>query len=83
MQQFGGKAKRTQTLPLNDDNKLAVKDLVTASAVALGHIDNGISGKDKASSKHEAKSSKALAHHGKVKATHKLAARPHGGFSRG
>ena len=71
----GGKAKHSQKVPLNDENKLAVKELVSASAAALESIDTGIAVKDKAQP--EAKAEK-LARHGKAKSARKLAARLHG-----
>jgi hypothetical protein len=69
----GGKVKCSDRAPLNDDNKLAVKDLVTASAAVLEGIDSDGPSKDAAPAK-----AKALAaHHAHAKPLRHFAARTH------
>jgi hypothetical protein len=75
----GGKTKLSEKSPLDDANRLAVKDLVTASAGALGAIDSDAPVKDSA----KKASGKALAHNGHAKSVKRLAARPHPGHARG
>jgi hypothetical protein len=82
-----GKAKLTEKMPLNDTNKLAVKDLVTASAKVLAAVDGGEMVKegtaDGAISAHAPRAHKALAHRIPFKASHRLAFRPHTPGARG
>jgi hypothetical protein len=77
----GGKVKHSEKVALNEDNKLSVSTLVTASAVALESIDSGAPAKafakDDAPAKPSAKT-KVAAHHARSKQTRRLAARPHG-----
>jgi hypothetical protein len=75
----GGKTKLNEKSPLDDANKLAVKDLVTASAGALAVIDSDAPAKEPA----KKAGGKALAHNGHSKTSKRLAARPHPGHARG
>jgi hypothetical protein len=82
-----GKARLTEKMPLNDSNKLAVKDLVTASAKALAAIDGGEMVKegtaDGSVTAHAPRAHKALAHRMPFRASHRLAFRPHTPGARG
>jgi hypothetical protein len=75
----GGKAKMSEKSPLDDANKLSVKDLVTASAQALAAIDSDAPAKEPGTKA----SGKALAQRGHAKSVKRLAARPHAGHARG
>lgn len=86
-----GKAKMSEKLPLNETNKLAVKDLVTASAQLLSSIDgsemaredagDGTQVATSAAKKHASKGSR-VAHASHVRA-HRIASRTHAPGARG
>jgi len=66
------------TLALNDANRLSVKDLVSASAAALGVIDNPASAQPA-----RVKKARALAQRNDNRPSRRLALRPHPGHARG
>ena len=86
-----GKAKMSEKLPLNETNKLAVKDLVTASAQLLSSIDgsemaredagDGTQVSKSAAKKHASKGSR-VAHASHVR-SHRIASRTHAPGARG
>lgn len=76
-----GKPRLVRRAPLGETNKLAVGDLVTLSASALGVIDDP---KAKDLKPEEHRPAKALAHKGHGKSgSRKVATRPHSGHVRG
>jgi hypothetical protein len=85
-----GKAKLSEKVDLNDSNRLAVNVLVTASAKTMAAIDGSemareesgdgqVAAQKPASKPHH----KALAKQMRVKASHRLASRPHAPGARG